>query len=216
MARYETAIFCDFDGTITSEETFIGALMRLCKEEDLREWFDKFRSGEVSLRVCTETLFSLAPSSNWPKVEEYAKTVKFRDGFSAFLDKAKELRMPVIVISGGIRRMQESMLAPYTDRIEAFYSCNLDTSGEYTVFSSEYADDRHNMDKVKIMSLYEYDKAIAIGDMVSTDGQMAKNSDYVFARDALADYYEKEGLPFRRWETFYDIIPWLDEVARGE
>lgn len=210
MARYDTMIFCDFDGTITTEETFVGTLMRLCEEKDLYEWFGKFQKGEITLRKCTETLFSLAPSSNWPKVEEYAKTVQIRPGFSAFLDKAKELDIPVVVISGGVRAMQEGILAPYMDRIEAFFTCELDISGEYTSFTSQYANETQNMDKVKIMDLYDYGKAIAIGDMGSTDYQMAKNSDVVFARDELAAVLEKEGSPFHAWETFFDIIPFLE------
>jgi len=207
--KRDTIIFCDFDGTITTEETFVGTLMRLCAEKDLYEWFGKFQKGEITLRRCTEMLFSLAPSSNWPKVEEYAKTVQIRPGFSEFLDKAKELGIPVVVISGGVRIMQEPILAPFMDRIEAFYSCDLDISGPYTVFSSQYANDTLNMDKVKIMGLYNYGKAIAVGDMGSTDYQMAKNSDVVFARDELAEVLEKEGTPYHKWETFYDLIPLL-------
>ncbi len=209
MARHDTMIFCDFDGTITTEETFVGTLMRLCEEKDLYEWFGKFQRGEITLRKCTETLFSLAPSSNWPKVEEYAKTVKIRPGFSEFLDKAKELGIPVVVISGGVRSMQEGILAPYMDRIDAFYSCDLDISGEYTVFTSKYADETHNMDKVKIMDMYDYGKAIAVGEMASTDLAMARNSDLIFARDELAAFLEEEGTEFYKWETFFDIIPHL-------
>ncbi len=209
MDKQRTIIFCDFDGTITTEETFVGTLMRLCDEKDLYEWFGKFQMGEITLRKCTETLFSLAPSSRWPLVEEYAKTVQLRPGFSEFLDRAKELGIPVVVISGGVRIMQEPILAPYMDRIEAFYSCDLDISGDYTVFTSQYANETQNMDKVKIMDLYDYDHAIAVGDMGSTDYQMAKNSDLVFARDELAEVLEKEGTPYCKWETFFDILPHL-------
>lgn len=209
MNTYKTMIFCDFDGTITTEETFVGTLMRLCEEKDLYEWFGKFQRGEITLRKCTETLFSLAPASRWPLVEAYTKTIQTRPGFSEFLDKAAACGIPVVVISGGVRSMQEEILAPYMDRIEAFYSCDLDISGEYTAFSSKYANETQNMDKVKIMRLYTYDRAIAIGDMGSTDYQMAKESDLVFARDELAEVLEKEGAPYQKWETFYDIIPHL-------
>ena len=105
--------------------------------------------------------------------------------------------------------MQEPILTPYMDRIEAFYSCDLDISGEYTVFTSQFANDTQNMDKVKIMDLYEYERAIAIGDMGSTDYQMARSSDVVFARDELAEVLGKENIPYNKWETFYDILPLL-------
>ena len=43
MHEYDTVIFCDFDGTITKEETFTGVLMRVCREDDLREWGEKLQ-----------------------------------------------------------------------------------------------------------------------------------------------------------------------------
>lgn len=209
MAHYETIIFCDFDGTITTEETFVGTLMRVCEEKDLYYWFGKFQRGEITLRACTEKLFSLAPVSKWPAVEAYEKEIRFRDGFGAFLDRAGELGIPVVVISGGVRIMQEPVLAPYMDRIEGFYSCDLDISGTYMRFSSKYANDDLNMDKVRIMGMYEYDHAIAIGDQHSTDLTMAMKSDTVFARDDLASYLSEKGIDYYPWETFYDIIPLL-------
>ena len=38
---HESIVFCDFDGTITTEETFIGALTRICDKNDLHYWADK-------------------------------------------------------------------------------------------------------------------------------------------------------------------------------
>ena len=48
MARYDTTIFCDFDGTITTEETFVGTLMRLCEEKDL------YDAARWALQIVTE------------------------------------------------------------------------------------------------------------------------------------------------------------------
>ena len=76
------------------------------------------------------------PSERYRLIQEYAATVTVREGFPEFLREAKELGCPVVVISGGIRRMQAAILEPYMDYILDFYSCDLDTTGEYMVFSS--------------------------------------------------------------------------------
>lgn len=201
---FDTVIFCDLDGTITTTETFVKALKILCKEEDLVEWFGKFHRKEIPLRVCTETLFSLVPSERYALVEEYAKTVQIRDGFAEFLDTAEELGIPVVVISGGIRRMQEVMLAPYLDRIEALYSCHLNLDGPYMSFESDYASEHENMDKERIMRMYSYKRSICIGDGI-TDMRMVSHCDEVFARDMLAEHLREIGKPFHPWETFHDI-----------
>ena len=208
---YDHMIFCDFDGTITTEETFVESLMRICGRENLEEWFGKFQRREITLRVCTETLFSLVPSEKYALLEEYAKTIQVRPGFSAFLDTAASLDIPVVVISGGIRRMQEEILRPYSAKILELYSCELDTSGPMMVFRSPYASTEENMSKETVMGLYSYKRAICIGDSV-TDNRMAEHSDVVFARDMLAADLRKQGRPFYEWASFDDIAGMLQKV----
>ena len=211
MASPKTMIFCDFDGTITTEETFVGSLTAISRKEDLLEWFGKFRRKEITLRTCTETLFSLVPSSRYQEIADYAATVQVRPGFSEFLDAAAEKGFPVVVISGGIRRMQEEILRPYRDRIQAFYSCELDTSGPYMRFYSEYASGEENMSKERIMGLYDYERAICVGDQV-TDIHMAEHSDIVFARDSLAEHLRLQQRDFYPWETFGDVTAVLNTL----
>ena len=100
--------------------------------------------------------------------------------------------------------MQEEILKPYWNEIMDFYSCELDTSGPYMRFVSEYASEEENMCKERIMGLYRYEQAICIGDQV-TDFHMAEHSNIVFARDSLADHLKKQGRAFYPWENFNDI-----------
>lgn len=202
--HFDTIIFCDLDGTITKEETFVASIVRISEKENLETWFGKFLRHEITLRECTETLFSLVPSDRYARIEEYTKHIEVREGFREFLDCAAEKGIPVVVISGGIRKMQEQILAPYRDEIADFYSCELDTTGEYMRFVSEYASEEQNMDKVRIMDLYDYDHAICIGDSI-VDLYMAQHADIVFARDQLCEELTKQGKSFFTWETFHDV-----------
>lgn len=203
--KYQTIIFCDFDGTITTEETFVGAILRISEQRDLEKWFGMFQRGEITLRQCTETLFSLVPSEKYHIIEEYAKTAIIRAGFLEFLCEAQRLGYPVVVVSGGIRRMQADILKPYMQYILDFYSCNLDTTGEYMVFSSPYSDKNENMCKAQIMNLYHYERSVCIGDSVA-DISMAGHSDIVFARDGLIDYMREHHRAYIAWNDFYDIL----------
>lgn len=209
--RYDTIIFCDFDRTITTEETFVGSLQRVCTQESLEECFGKYSRRELTLRACVETLFSRVPSERYALIEAYARTAVIREGFSELLDAAKDLQIPFVVISGGIRRMQEELLAPYMDRIEALYSCELDLSGEYMAFSCEYGSEEENVSKEYVMSLYDCRQRICIGDSV-TDFKMADRSDIVFARDDLIAHMSETGRPFYSWERFGEITARLKEL----
>ena len=186
--QYDTVFFCDFDGTITTEETFVESIRRISEQRDLEKWFGMFQRGDITLQS-----------------QEYAATVTVREGFPEFLREAKELGCPVVVISGGIRRMQAAILEPYMDYILDFYSCDLDTTGEYMVFSSPYSDERENMCKARIMDRYSYRRAVCIGDSVA-DISMARHADLVFARDGLIDYMREQRLPYVEWSDFYDIM----------
>lgn len=210
--RYDTVIFCDFDRTITTEETFVGALQSVCSRESLEECFGKYSRGELSLRVCVETLFARVPSQRYALIEAYAQTASIREGFSDLLDTARALRIPFVVISGGIRRMQKNLLEPYMDRIEALYSCDLDLSGEYMNFACEYGSEEENVSKEYVMSLYDCRQKICIGDSF-TDFKMADRSDIVFARDDLIAHMRKSGRPFYSWERFGEIAGRLKELA---
>ncbi len=209
--KYKAAIFCDFDGTITTEETFVGAIQRISDQHDVEKWFGMFQRGEITLRQCTEKLFSLVPSQRYQLIQDYARTVSVREGFLEFLQEAKRLDYPVVVISGGIRHMQEDILAPYMDYIMDFYSCDLDTSGEYMVFSSPYSDENENMCKARIMDRYSCELSVCIGDSFA-DISMARHSDIVYARDGLIDYMNERHLPYIEWDTFYQIAKDLVKI----
>lgn len=203
--QYKTMIFCDFDGTITTEETFVESIRRISEQQDLEHWFGLFQRGDITLRQCTEKLFSLVPSDRYHLIQEYAETVTVRDGFLDFLREAKRRGCPVVVLSGGIRRMQTAILAPYMEYILDFYSCDLDTTGQYMAFSSPHSDERENMCKARIMDTYRYERSVCIGDSVA-DISMARHAGLVFARDGLVDYMREHRLPYVEWNDFHDII----------
>ena len=55
------------------------------------------------------------------------------------------------------------------------------------------------------MALYDYRRSVGIGDSF-TDRNMSQAVDTIFARDILAQYLQKCGLPYLPYENFYDVI----------
>lgn len=202
--------FFDFDGTITSEETFYGSMLRL-NPKALEKERRAFIGGEVRLRDGLLRIFSGTPSEKYPLIEEYIKEVPIRNGFRELLVYLKSRNIPVVVISGGIMQLIDIALAPYRELIADAYSVYLDLSGEHMRLVSEYDDGEELVSKTMVMNRYAYENAICVGDGV-TDVLMAKKSTILFARDDLKAICEKEHLPYTAWDDFFDILKALKNM----
>ncbi len=208
---YRWIAFFDFDGTITSEETFYGSMLRLNPKALEKERL-AFIDGEVELREGLLRIFSGTPSEKYSLIEDYIKGVPLRDGFRELLLYLKSQNIPVVVISGGIKQLIEIALAPYRELITDIYSVCLDISGEHMRLVSEYDDGEELMSKTIVMDRYAYECAIGVGDGI-TDVKMAKKSTLVFARDDLKTICEKEHLPYLAWDDFFDVLEALKDYG---
>ncbi len=196
--------FFDFDGTITSEETFYGSMLRL-NPKSLEELRQSFLNGKVNLRDGLIRIFAETPSEKFPLAQDYIKEVHLRNGFPELLLYLKSQNIPVVVISGGIMQLIDMMLEPFRDLITDVYSVFLDLSEKHMRLVSEYDDGEELMAKTTVMNRYAYQNAICIGDGI-TDIKMAKESTLVFARDDLKAICDKEHLPYNEWNDFFDIL----------
>ncbi len=201
---YDTILFLDFDGTITSEETLEGS-MHLCIDPSIYEEEKRaLEAGERSLADTLHLAFSIIQSGDMDAILDYVDQVPLRPGFEELLDLANDLAIPVVVISGGLKNYIERKLAPYKDKILALHGVEVDLSGEFIKLKSAYETEGELMQKTLIMEQYDYGKAISVGDNI-TDYRMALASDRIFARDTLAKILEKDKIPYTPWEDFYDV-----------
>jgi 2-hydroxy-3-keto-5-methylthiopentenyl-1-phosphate phosphatase len=203
---YDVIVFIDFDGTVTSEETLTGALQYLDPPPEGAEGIERgLRTGELTLKEAVISIFSCVRSDRVPEFTEYIHSVPFRPGFEAFLDALAARGIPVVIVSGGLDIMIDEKLAPHRHKLADVWTAKVDLSGEYFLVGAKPEGDKDLIDKVAVMSGYEYKRAVCIGDGY-TDILMALNADIVYARDDLADYLETRGAPYRPWDDFLDIL----------
>ncbi len=208
---YKRIIFADFDGTITTEDTIVGSIRMFSNPQEVAEYNGKLERGEMTLSQVVRYAFEGAPSSYLPKMLEYVDQVEIRPGFEEFLKRMKELQIPVVVISGGMRQFSQRKLEPYAKWITELHAVELDVSGPEMKVISPYDDGNELMKKTAVMDLYDYEYAIGIGDSF-TDLKMAQAVDTIFARDILARYLEKIGKFYRPYENFYDVTKAIEEI----
>lgn len=210
---YRDIIFCDFDGTITETDTLEGFIQQFT-EEDIRTVGKRMQSSGYSVKRGITELMGSIRSEDYRKKTDYFRHLPFREGFGDFLDYAKAVQIPVVILSGGIRDMVSLALAPYRDKIADLWAGQVDLTKEYVRFYSDYESETEVVSKVSIMRRYACDHAIAVGDSY-TDMEMACEAQIVFARDRLAAAMEKSGKNYFTFASFYDIISALQNVRGG-
>jgi 2-hydroxy-3-keto-5-methylthiopentenyl-1-phosphate phosphatase len=203
MKSFKKAVFCDFDGTITSQETLSGMVSHLLPEK-WKEIVPEMLARRMTLREGVKILVESIPVKRYGEVIEFVMAVPMRPGLEELLDFLDGRGVPFIVLSGGLRGMVESRLGPLVKRVHDIYAVDTDLSGEFIRVSSKFEGETELMDKPRVIMQYGAEHVIAIGDGY-TDINMAQVADLVFARDTLAQVMEKSGKAFIPWNDFFDV-----------
>jgi 2-hydroxy-3-keto-5-methylthiopentenyl-1-phosphate phosphatase len=206
-APHRRVVFCDFDGTITGEETFTGMLQRFTPA-----LFQAMLPDMMALRItikeaCTRLLSSI-PSSRYEEILSYARSRPVRPGLVQLMDFLEAEGVPLVLVSGGLRDMALTVLGPLKDRFEAVYALDVDLGGSFLKVRPGFEGEAEWVDKVRIMALYPAEESVVIGDGV-TDLNIAREATLVFARDFLQDTLQAQERPFVPWETFHDVVAHL-------
>lgn len=196
-------VFCDFDGTITTEDTFVHVCTHFAPEAVDRLLSEIFE-GRMTLKDGIRQIVESIPSSMYPAMLDSVHDSTIRPGFDEFLDFLDDEGVPFVVISGGLRGLVERQLGEFKKRASGIYAADVDTDGEYIKVTSEFDDGPELVNKTQVMQQYDYTEAIALGDGV-TDHGMAMAASLVFARRHLARYLDKNDKPYNTWNDFYDV-----------
>ena len=207
--QMKRVVFCDFDGTIAIEETFVGMLKHFAPELSA-QLIPEMYARRLTLRAGVRQLLESIPSERYQEIIEFSKGKLMRPGLVELLDFLNDRGVPFVIVSGGIRVMVETVMGDLAARAEAIYAVDLDPSGSHLKVLSKFEGDTELVSKVRVMGLYEADEQVAIGDSV-TDLNMARVAPVVFARDRLAEYLDKEQKSYICWNDFFDVIKSLSQ-----
>jgi 2-hydroxy-3-keto-5-methylthiopentenyl-1-phosphate phosphatase len=203
-------VFCDFDGTITSVETFVAILKEFAPEIS-QQLMPQIYAQTLTLRQGVRQMLESIPSRRYPEILEFTRSQPMRDGFVELLDFLHTVQVPLVVVSGGLQGMIEVVLGDLVHRVKAIHAITVDASQEYLQISSPYEDGTEIVAKVKVIEKYGATEAIAIGDSI-TDLNMALHVPLVFARDRLATYLDQQQKSYIPWHDFLDVRDYLAEL----
>lgn len=213
-------IFCDFDGTITLRDNIVSA-MKHFNPPGWEKIVHDILNESKSIQQGVGELFALLPSSMKEEVTAYIlANANIREGFPELLQWCKDHNVPFYVTSGGIDFFVYPVLKPFGIPADHIYCNGSDFSGNNILItwphSCDYNCSNHcGMCKTTVIQRFPKDDyyRILIGDSI-TDFAGAKLVDLVFSRSHLTDKCKELGLPFIPFETFHDIIHYLNQGGR--
>jgi 2-hydroxy-3-keto-5-methylthiopentenyl-1-phosphate phosphatase len=123
-------VFCDFDGTITAQETFVAVLKEFAPEL-AAELIPQMYALKVTLREGVRKILESIPSSRLPEIIEFSRTQLMREGLPELLDFLDSQDVPFVVVSGGLREMVEVVMGELGQRVRGIHAIALDTSGSH-------------------------------------------------------------------------------------
>jgi len=210
-------VFIDFDGTITKED--VGALLFIKFGEPvaINKLVNQIDSGEITGNQGWKELFKLLPFVEQTKIDKMIDSVELDPYFHELIDFLRLNNIEFWILSDGFNY--------YINRIfnrERLDNLNIFSNtlffdengkiGTHYPFSDEECSDCANCKRNHILSnSADDDFTVYIGNG-SSDRCPAQYCDYIFAKDTLLRFCEKERISYSPFKDFSDVILKLKQL----
>lgn len=200
-------IFCDFDGTITLEDT-TDAVLEAFALPTYKEWEEKWEEGKITAQECMKEqsrLLRVSPES----LRSFLKEIPIDPGIYALEEQCLAHGAPLTIVSDGIDFLMEEILRLKRLSHIPHYSNRLCWDPEGRPFLTfPYADlncrGGCGVCKCRLLAGDEEIPTVYIGDGLS-DCCVVGRAGRVFAKKKLRDHCIKEGIAHRPFETLTDV-----------
>ena len=206
--------FIDFDGTVTKNDVVDLILERFASAEWRkieREWV----GGKIGSRECLTRQIALVSATREDLIK-LCEEVEVDPHFFLFLKTAKDLAIPVTIVSDGFQVVIEEVLKVYTVPI---FSNQLEWHGpNVRVRFPNGPVCEHACANCKSRVIENHrmpgEKVIFVGDGLS-DRFAAMSSDLTFAKDGtnnhspLLKFCEEKKLTHKKYSSFKEIEEWI-------
>ena len=204
MDRPAATVFCDFDGTVTSVDTFDAVAARAAPElwADLKAQLFNF---EITLLQGMQALADALTPHDLQAMVAHMGEYAPRPCFLPFLAELERAGVPFVLVSGGLVPLVEEVLGSHRQRLDQLIAAEvLHHCGGGLRFESPFANGQELVAKAEVVKRYGCGRSVVIGDSI-TDLGMAEVADLVFAREPLSGWLEQRGIAFHPWDSFADV-----------
>jgi 2,3-diketo-5-methylthio-1-phosphopentane phosphatase len=220
MTLHQWTVLCDFDGTISVEDVIDSLLDRYGRpgwETLEKDW----REGRIGSRACMGGQVALLDMSP-DELDAHLREVRIDHAFPAFVAKARELGLPIHVVSDGLDLAIHRIL----DRhglgdlpVSANHLAPGGTSHSWKLTSPHAVSGcASGTCKCAVAARHRATGArrtLLIGDGAS-DFCVADRVDFVFAKHRLIEHCRAAGIPYFPITGFEEALALLPALLAGE
>ena len=202
------SIYCDFDGTITKEDSVNSFFERYAS----KEWVDSEKlwiEGKISSRENAITQVGLLKNISQKQLEDYINSIEIDDYFIDFADYVKSKNIKLTILSDGFDLFIEKVLERYNLDIPYYANKFTYKNGKFSIefpYYNENCDKKAGMCKCQKVKENHF---CYIGDGTS-DLCIASKADFLFATKNLHKYCKDNNIKHYHFISFRDIIDVLE------
>ena len=210
-------VYCDFDGTITKADTTDEVLSRLAGDGWLsleEDWV----AGRITAAQCMRAQIALVRHDD-AALDAVLDTMVIRDGFVELVHWCREQRIPLTIVSDGVDRFINRILARHElGHIPVFSNRLVSDQDTYALeqpFKRQGCAAGSGVCKCEIVDVAPpADPMVFVGDGRS-DFCVSGRAELLFARDRLAEYAEQRGQSYVPFDDFFDVLLELKAYIAG-
>lgn len=221
MKDRQIKIFVDFDGTISTEDVGEKLFIETIPEGKVFPILEDIKTKSITAREGWNRLFQVAEGLTRNKVAEIARTISLEKGVNEFLAYCSEQQFDVYILSDGFEEYIEPILGRHGITGIPLFANRLADAGNGRLspvfpWTDEECPVCANCKRNHLISnSADDDVTVYIGNG-SSDTCPVGYADYVFAKDYLLKYCEKERITFFPYKDFNDIRKRFTELADGK
>jgi 2,3-diketo-5-methylthio-1-phosphopentane phosphatase len=209
-------IFMDFDGTVTQQDVGEEVFRKFAEEEKVNIIIDDLLNDRISSRECWIKLCSAVPSVNINEFDDFIVSIPLDHSFVKFKDYCKNENIELYILSDGFDYYIDKIFEKNRINDLTVYSNHLEIVDDKLIPSFPYYDEAifssANCKRNHIINhSSEEDFTVFIGDG-NSDKDSIEYCDFIFAKDDLLKFCEKERITYFPFKNFDDVIKKLDEL----
>lgn len=217
MKKRELKVFVDFDGTITRQDIGDSIFTRFGNQEKVNIIIDELLNDKISSRECWDLLCETTPAISKSELDVFIESLEIDNSFHSFVRFCNERDIDLIVLSDGFDYYIDRIF-DREDLTQLIYFANtleIDENGKlkpgYPYYNPDFPTSANCKRDHIINNSSDDDYTFYIGDG-NSDKESAQYCDYIFAKNGLLKFCEKERISFSPFKNFTDVIKKMETL----
>lgn len=220
MNDRQIKIFIDFDGTISTEDVGEKIFIETIPAEVVHPILEEIKTKTITAREGWGKLFEASEGLSTERISTIADTISLEKGIDEFLAYCREHQFEVYILSDGFEEYISRILGRHGITGVPLYANRLRELSDGALspvfpWTDEECPDCANCKRNHLISNSSDDDITVYIGNGSSDTCPVGYADYVFAKDFLLKYCEKERITFFPYKNFIDVKKRFVELADG-